>query len=268
MLFLFQNNDQSLLLHQNLTNGSSSQFATSQHHLPNISSIRTMMPPNASQALQAMAACTNRQLGVHEPIPITTVPCSGPITYYPHSMTPASVPSVTVSHIARSPIATVEHTATQQPRPCEDEHLASINPRVVVQHVNKQQILQDMNENCIGVSSEQEPPINGEQVIHHVIQSISTAPKDEAEKGLVEAKDNSEIEELPLAVKMDVNGSNVDDVDSIAETVTVETTSSSDNTPVKDRKNEENTVTLQSHCKPTKAVIVQMNGNHDDRIVS
>lgn len=261
------------MLHHNLANGSSPQpFATS-HHLPNISmtsSVRPLIPPNASQALQAMA-CTVRQLTVHEPIPITTIPniTAGPVPYFP-SMTAATVPSVTVSHIARSPVATVEHLPTQPSRTRDSERQPDMtSPRVVVQHVNKQQILQDANENCITLQSQEQQPINGEQVIHHVIQAISPDPKDETEKDLDEEKDDGVVEGLSLAVKMEVNGSNdVDDVDSIAETVTVETTSSGENTPVKDRKNEANNINVQPYCKPTKAVIVQMNGNHDDNMVS
>lgn len=266
---MFQSAGQSLMLTNNITNGGSPQFAASPQ-LPAITipPVRPhqLIPPNASQALQAMAS-TIRQITV-QPIPITTIP-SVTTAYYPHLMTPVSVPSVTVSHIARSPVATIEHLATQQQRSRDDERQGVANPGLVVQEVRKQ-IPLETHENCLSLPSEDGHTINnGEHVIHHMIQPISPAAKaDEIEKEFVENKTEDAIDGLNLDVKMEVNGAGVDDVDSIAETVTVETTSSTENTPVKDSKNDTNAIDLQSFCKPTKAVIVQVNGNHDDSIVS
>ncbi|KAK3745342.1 hypothetical protein QZH41_018905, partial [Actinostola sp. cb2023] len=266
--------DRSMMLCNNTTAGSSPQFAASPQLAMSTMSRSThqMIPSNASLALQAMAS-TVRQISV-QPIPITTfsnTPSSiaaNTTAFIPQTMimTPASVPSVNVSHTARSPVATIEHLATPL-RPHESERHSMHNPSLSVQDVKKQ-ILQETNDqSCL---LQQDPDdgaqgINGEHVIHHVIQAIShvgDVGKEEIEKDLAESEGEAEdaIDGLSLAVKMEVNGENVEDVDSIAETVTVETTTSGKNTPVKELKHENVT---QSPL-PTQAVIVRVNGNHDD----
>ncbi|KXJ14761.1 hepatocyte nuclear factor 1-beta [Exaiptasia diaphana] len=261
-----QNTDQSLMLPtSNIVTGDSPQFTSSPQMSLTISSVRShqMIPPNASQALQAIAS-TVRQI---QPIPITSISTATASAFIPPSMTPVSVPSITVSHIARSPIATIEHLATQQLRSRDNDRQVVNNTELV--HDARKQILQENNNTCLmQTEDESAQSINGEHVIHHVIQAISPAVKEEIEKDLAQGKAEEAMDEISLAVKMEVNGGNVEEVDSIAETVTVETTSSSENTPTKDSKLENTSIGLQPFAKPTKAVIVQVNGNHDDSIGS
>lgn len=246
----------------NIVTGDSQQFSSSPQLSIAISSVRShqMIPPNASQALQAMAS-TVRQI---QPIPITTATASA---FIPPSMTPVSVPSITVSHIARSPIATIQHLATQQLRSRDNERQVVNHTELV--HDARKQIMPETNDNCLMQSEDESAQsINGEHVIHHVIQAISPSVKEEIERDLSQGKREEAIDEISLAVKMEVNGGNVEEVDSIAETVTVETTSSGESTPIKDSKQENPPVSLQQFVKPTKAVIVQVNGNHGDTIGS
>lgn len=241
----------------------------------------------ASQAMQAMAG---RHISMH-PIPITTFPntpssmVSTAVSNFFHQgmlATPnCGVPSVTVSHTAQAqtPIVTVQHLPNNargdERRVVHHTHRNVTNIQSPVIQTARRQIIQDPSHNygtkqilkgCTVSHNDEAPGVNGEHVIHQVVQAISDdqldspVPDTVAEDVEKHPKSMDVIDEL--TVKMEVNGENVEEVDSIGETVTIETTESSDNSPVKDSRKE--STRHEMGFSNNEAVVVRVNGSHGD----
>lgn len=243
----------------------------------------------ASQAIQAMA-------GRHmHPIPITTFPntpssmVSTAVSNFFHQgmlATPnCGVPSATVSHTAQSqtPIVTVQHLPNnsrgEERRVVHHTNRNATNIQSPVIQTTRKQIIQDPshaysgNKQALKGSSvnhhDEAPGVNGEHVIHHVVQALSedqldgSPGADTLTIAEATAKHPKSMEVIDgLTVKIDVNGENVEEVDSIGGTVTIETTESCDNSPVKDSR-KENTRHEVGYSN-NEAVVVRVNGSHGD----
>ncbi|XP_031551508.1 hepatocyte nuclear factor 1-alpha-B-like [Actinia tenebrosa] len=248
----------------------------------------------ASQAMQAMAG---RHISMH-PIPITTFPntpssmVSTEVSNYFHQgilATPnCGVPSVTVSHIAQaqSPIVTVQHhpnNARGNERHVVHHHTRRnvTNTQSPVIQTTKRQTIQDpsqehgakqINRSGNVSNNDETPGVNGEHVIHHVVQAISEDHLDDSpDHDTLTVPEDSEkhpktadvIDGLDVTVKMEVNGENVEEVvDSIGETVTIETTESCDSSPLKDSRKE--SARYEMGFSNNEAVVVRVNGSHGD----
>lgn len=256
---------------------------------PHLSMSITAISTNqiVSCASQAMQAIAGRHTSMH-PIPITTFPNTPSSmvstavqpNFFHQGMlaTPNCVPSVTVSHTAQAqtPIVTVQHLPNNARGVVHHTHRNPTNIQSPVIQTARRQIVQDPSHNygskqilkgCT-VNNNEAPGVNGEHVIHQVVQAISENQHDgPVPDTLTVAED---IEKNPksmdvidgLTVKMEVNGENVEEVDSIGETVTIETTESCDNSPVKDSRKE--STRHEMGFSNNEAVVVRVNGSHGD----
>ena len=204
-------------------------------------------------------------------------------------MTPAcSIPSTMICHTAQAqtPVPTAQRT--------DEKEIVQLEQRFPEHHVlnnqkcvpvgNKQTIV---SQPCVDNQGRMERQIpensdvsgdSGEHVIHHVVQAISeenhsanVAMPEGPAKNMDETKTMETLSDITLQIRMEMNGGSVEEVDSIGQTVTVETSESYENSPIKERRKMNSSGTMSDEPFSAKSAslqpevgMVRVNGNHGD----